>query len=398
MTSQWGRIDAEGTVFVRTADGERPVGSWQAGDPAAGLAYYTRRYDDLATEVMLLEQRLASGAADPASAISQAAELAQTLPTASVVGDVGALQARLEAVLRAADSAQAARAAARDQARADAIAAKEGLVLEAEKIAEGSTAGASWKASGDRLRAIVDEWKHIKGVDRKTDDALWRRFAAARDAFGKRRGQHFASLDAERAQNRATKEELVREAEQLAQSSDWKATASAMRDLMTRWKAAPRGSREVENALWAQFRAAQDAFFARRTETFGQRDSEQAANLARKNDVIAEAGRLDLSEPHAATAALRRLQERYDDIGHIPREAMRDTDERMRAAERRVRDAVDAQWRRASVASSPFLARLRERLAEAEQKLERARSSGDPQRIARAEAEVAERRALIPES
>ena len=72
----------------------------------------------------------------------------------------------------------------------------------AEQIAGEAT---SWKSSGDRLRAIVDEWKQIRGIDRKTDDALWKRFAAARDAFGKRRGQHFAQLDAERGTAKATK-------------------------------------------------------------------------------------------------------------------------------------------------------------------------------------------------
>ena len=108
-----------------------------------------------------------------------------------------------------------AAAAAKQQARADAIAAKEALAVEAEQIAETSTA---WKASGDRLRAIVEEWKPIKGIDRKTDDALWKRFAAARDAFGRRRGKHFAQLDAERGTGKATKERLIARAEELAGS------------------------------------------------------------------------------------------------------------------------------------------------------------------------------------
>jgi hypothetical protein len=49
------------------------------------------------------------------------------------------------------------------------------------------------------------------------------------------------------------------------------------------------------------------------------------------------------------------------------------------------------------VESNPFLAALRERLAEAEAKLDRARKSGDPARIKKAEDEVAQRRALLPE-
>jgi hypothetical protein len=394
MSSEWGRIDADGTVYVRTADGERAVGSWQAGDAEAGLAYYMRHYDDLATEVTLLEQRLASGAADPASTRTHATELKDQLPTAAAVGDLAALDTRLAALVAAAEEKIGANAAAREQARADAIAAKEKLAAEAEQIAE---SGTSWKASGDRLRTIVDEWKQIKGIDRKTDDALWKRFAAARDAFGKRRGQHFAQLDAERGAARAAKDKLIERAEELAQSSDWKETAAAMRDLMAEWKAAGRAGRDAEEALWTRFRAAQDTFFARRSATFAEREAEQTENQRKKEAVVAETEALDIGDPKAAQAALRSLQSRYDEIGHVPREVMRPLDDRMRAAEQRVRAAVDAEWARGSAASNPFLAELLARLAEAEAKLERAKHSGDAARIAKAESEVAQRRSLIPE-
>ena len=394
MSSEWGHIDADGTVFVRTAEGERAVGSWQAGDAEAGLAYYVRRYDDLATEVTLLEQRLDSGAADPASTRTHAAELLEQLPTASVVGDIGALDKRLTTLIAAAEEKIGANAAAREQARADAIAAKERLAVEAEQIAE---AGTSWKASGDRLRSIVEEWKQIKGIDRKTDDALWKRFAAARDAFGKRRGQHFAQLDADRGAAKAAKEKLIERAEELAQSTEWKETATAMRDLMAEWKATGRAGRDSEETLWTRFRAAQDSFFTRRSATFAERDAEQIENQRKKDEVIRAAEALDISDPKAAQAALRSLQSRYDEIGHVPRESMHRSDERMRAAEQRVRAAVDAEWARGSVSSNPFLAELRARLAEAEAKLERAKHAGDPARIAKAENEVAQRRSLIPE-
>ena len=61
MSTEWGRIDEAGMVFVKTADGEREVGSWQAGDAEAGLAYYTRRFDDRQTEITLLAKRLERG-------------------------------------------------------------------------------------------------------------------------------------------------------------------------------------------------------------------------------------------------------------------------------------------------------------------------------------------------
>lgn len=393
MESDWGRIDADGTVYVRTAEGEREIGSWQAGDAQAGLAFYHRRFEDLETEVVLLEKRLESGAGDPGSTRTHALALRDQLPTVAAIGDLPSLDTRLGALLEAVEQKAVAASAAREQARADAIAAKEALIAEAETIAEAAT---SWKGSGDRLRAIVDEWKLIKGIDRKTDDALWKRFAAARDAFGRRRGQHFAQLDAERGTAKQVKEKLVERALALSESSDWKETSAAMRELMTEWKASPRAARDVEDGLWTRFRAAQDAFFARRSGVFAERDAEQVENQRKKEAIIAEAEALTTDDPKAAQAALRDLQAKFDGIGHVPRDAIRRIDDRMRAAEQRVRDAVDTQWRHGSVESNPFLSALRDRLAEAEAKLERARKSGDEARIAKAEAEVEQRRSLLP--
>jgi hypothetical protein len=394
MSSEWGRIDEAGTVFVKTADGEREVGSWQAGDADSGLAYFVRKFEDLEAEVELLSKRLASGAGDAKSTKSQAMTLHSSLPTVAAVGDLASLDVKLVELITAADAKIGEQAEARDAARAEAIAKKEALAVEAEQIAESST---HWKASGDRLRDIVDEWKVIKGIDRKTDDALWKRFAAARDAFSKRRGSHFANLDTEREAAKAAKEKLVAQAEELAASDDWRDTASAMKDLMTQWKAAPRANRSTEDALWKKFRAAQDSFFERRSGVFAERDAEQVQNLKEKEAIIAEAAALDISDPRRAQAALRDLQEKLEAVGHVPRDAMRRTEDRMRAAEQRVRDAVDAEWKRGSTESNPFLAQLKERLAEAEAKLAKAKASGDAGRIAKAEAEVARRKSLIPE-
>lgn len=395
MSSEWGRIDETGTVFVKTADGEREVGSWQAGDAQAGLAYYVRRYEDLQTEVALLARRLDSGAGDARSTKSQAMSLHASLPTVAAVGDLATLDAQLVTLIAAADAKIGEQTEAKNAARAEAIAKKESLAAEAEKIAESST---QWKAAGDRLRAIVEEWKLVKGIDRKTDDVLWKRFAAARDAFGKRRGSHFANLDTEREAAKSAKESLVARAEELARSEDWRDTAQALKDLMNEWKAAPRANRVTEDALWKKFRAAQDAFFERRSGVFAERDAEQIQNLKQKEAITAEAAAIDISNPRQAQAQLRDLQERLETFGHVPRDAMQRIESRMRAAEQRIRDAVDAEWKRGATESNPFLAQLKQRLAEAESKLAKAQASGDASRIAKAEAEIAQRKSLIPDS
>ena len=85
-------------------------------------------------------------------------------------------------------------------------------------------------------------------------------------------------------------------------------------------------------------------------------------NQQRKEAIIREAERVDVSDPRAARRRCVSCKLATTTSVRVPREVMRTTDGRMRAAEQRVRDTVEAQWRRGSVESNPFLAELRARL------------------------------------
>ena len=393
--SAWGRVDEDGTVYVRTADGERAVGSWQAGEPAAGLAHYGRRYDDLATEVSLLEARLKAHTGNPGEIKNKAQVLAESIPTAAAVGDLDGLAARAQAMVGTADSAAAESRAEKAAARAGQIARKEALAVEAEQIAAESTA---WKAAGDRLKAIVEEWKTIRGIDRKTDEALWTRFAAARDAFGRRRGAHFASLDAQRGEARQAKQDLITEAQKLATSTDWGPTSAAMRSLMDRWKAVPRTGRDGDDDLWKEFRAAQDVFFAARAESDKKRTGEEQANQQQKEELLAEAEKLDpTTDLRGAQNALRKIQERYDAIGHVPRGVMRSLEDRMQAVEQKVRGATDTSRAR-TAPENPMVTSMRAAVTKAEEQLTKAENAGDKRRIEEARANLATRREWLAEA
>ncbi|MHA6781436.1 DUF349 domain-containing protein [Pseudonocardia saturnea] len=379
--SRWGRVDAEGTIHLVTADGERVVGSWQAGAPEEGLAHFARRFDDVITEVELLAARLTSGGGDPKQTLTAARGLRTGLDEASVVGDVAGLAARLDEVIALAEEAVGAARSARDAQRAAAVARKEELAAEAEVLAGEAT---QWKQAGDRFTAILDEWRTIRGIDRKTDEQLWKRFSKAREGFNRRRGSHFADLDRQRGAARAAKEELAVEAEKLAGSDDWGPTAARFRDLMTEWKAAGRAQKDTDDALWQRFRSAQDAFFARRSATFDERDAEFAANAELKKALLVEAEKIDATDPTAARNALRSIQERWEEIGKVPRDDIRSLEARLKAVEDKVRDAGDRQWRRTDPEAEARVAQFRDRVAQFEAQAEKAEAAGDKRRAEQA--------------
>ena len=370
--SDWGRVSEDGTVFVTTVDGEREVGSWQAGSPADGLAHFARRYEQLATEVALLEQRLAGGVGDPNQVAASARRLKESVPTAAAVGDLVALETRVDGLLEKTAGAVEAAKAVRAEQREAASATKTVLAEEAERLGGSS----DWKDAGERLRTLGQDWKRVTGLDKRTDQELWERVAAARTRFNERRTTHFAALGEQREVSRARKERLIGQAEELSGSTDWKGTADRYKQLMTDWKSAGRAPREVEDVLWARFKGAQDVFFGARAAQFAEQDTELEANQAVKEKLLTEAEGLDAAQGNGARKRLRELQESWEEAGKVPRAVMRSLKDRMGKVEERFRQVSDQ--RLAPASESPFVVRLREKVAELEAKLDRARVAGRP--------------------
>ena len=387
--SKWGRVDEAGTVFVRTAEGEREVGSWQAGAPEEGLAHFGLKFDDLAAEVALLEARLDSHPQDARKTRTSAQTLAEQLPTAPAVGDLDSLATRLAAVVERSGDVETRAKQRKDEQRAAAISRKETLATEAEEIGESST---QWKVAGDRLREILEEWKTIRGIDRKTDDALWKRFSKARESFNRRRGSHFAELDRNRASVKRVKEDLVSRAEALSGSTDWNDTATAFRRLMDEWKAAGRAPREADDALWKKFKAAQDTFFDARHAAAAERDVEFEENATAKEALLAEyEGRIDpAADLTAARTTLRRLQSRWEEIGKVPRDKMGALEGRIRALEKSVSDAADTEWRRTDPEAKARAGQFWDRVKDFEDQAEKAESAGRSRDAEKARAQAAQ--------
>ncbi|MEP6560930.1 MAG: DUF349 domain-containing protein [Nakamurella sp.] len=381
----WGRIDESGVVYVTSTAGERAIGNWQAGDNEAGLQHFARKFEDFSTEISLLEARLASGTGDPKATKTHAIALRETVETLPAIGDLDNAAIRLEIVIGAADAAIAGASHARTAARAAAVKAKEALCVEAEELAEST----QWKTTGDRLKAIVEEWRTIRGIDRKTDDALWKRFAKARDTFTRHRGSHFAELDKQRGAAKDAKEVLIAKAEALSDASDWGDTASQYRALMEDWKAAGRAPRDVEDALWARFRAAQEKFFSRRNKTFADRDAEFETNAQVKEKLLAEAEKLDPATGlDAAKAKMRSIQERWEAAGKVPRERIREFDTRLKAVEDKLKSAEDRHWRRTDPETSARVAQFRGRVDSYQAQAAKARAAGDERKAREADAQA----------
>lgn len=397
--AEWGRVDEDGTVYVRTEDGERPVGQWVDADPAEGLAFFARKYDALAFEIELLEQRIASGNVSPGDATAAVAQLNGTVAEANVVGDLAALRTRLADLEVLIAKQRERRQAERAHRLAEAQTAKERIAEQAEQLAESK----DWKAGADRLRTLLDEWKDLPRLDKPVDDALWRRFSNARTTYTRRRKAHFAELGEKREQARGVKEKLVTEAEALADSREWGPTTVAYRELMRRWKAAGPAPKNVDEKLWQRFRAAQDRFFGARDEANAALDAEFAKNAEQKEALLAQAeALLPITDARAARSQFRQIAERWDAAGKVPRERVKELEGRLRAVDQAIRQVEEDTWRRsnpeARARAADTVAQLEASLTELEAQRAKAEAAGKSDAAAAHAAAIASRQAWLAEA
>lgn len=381
--AKYGRIDEQGRVFVKDGDTEREVGQYADGIPEQPFALYVRRFLDLQAQVDLAQARL--GTLKSHDIDSTLKSLDKAMESPMVVGNLDGLRSRIEKLRELGALRKEQLAAEREVAKAQALETRTQIVEAAEKIAAQDPERTQWKQSGEKLRELLESWKDSqrKGprIDRSTEDALWKRFSAARTSFDRHRKSFFSQLDAKRADVRTKKETLIKRAEELANSTDWARTSAAYRDLMAEWKVAGRASRKDDDALWDRFRAAQQVFFDARSADNAKTNTEEKANLEVKEKLLAQAKALmPVKDLESTKAKFRDLLDKWDEAGRVPRGDMQRLENGLRSVEQAIAKAENEAW----VKSNPetkaraegLVGQLEDKISKLEAQIAKAKQDG----------------------
>jgi hypothetical protein len=397
----WGRVDETGTVFVREASGERAVGQYPDGSAEEALAYFERKFTELAGQVTLLEQRVKRGA--PAADVSKTVKnLTASIANANAVGNLAALAARVEALSGSLTELTEKQSEESKVLVAAALIEREKLVAEAEALAAADPAKAQWKQVTAQIDEIFARWQHQQTdgprLPKSEANDLWKRFRDARTTIDTNRKAFFAELDSVHKDARSAKQALVAKAQALiAKGSDG---IPAYRTLLDEWKAAGRAGKKFDDALWAQFKEAGDALYSAKTEINAQESVEFTANLELKQALLVEAeSLLTVTDRVKAKEALASIQKRWDAIGKVPRDKVKVVEDRMRTVETAVRKLDEEHWQKNNPdrkeRESGFLGQLNQAIAKLESELAEAKAGGDTKKIADAQEALDARKAWL---
>lgn len=385
-TTQFGRVDAENNVFV--IDGsERKVGQYPGVTPDEALAYFVRKFEDLAAQVRILEQRVANKV-DSHGMKKIAAKLVEDLREPAAVGDLADLRRRVNNLDEKITALVAEKHEATKEATAEALASRLKIAERAEQIANQDASKTQWKSSGAEMTKLFEQWQELQKsgpkVSKSDADAIWKRFSSARTRFETAKRGYFAGLDATNKIVKAKKNSIVEAAEALAaKGSD---DIAAYRKLLDEWKASGRTPGKSDDALWARFKSAGDTIFAKKSETAVVENAEQEKNLAIKLEIIKDAASIDPEKDLAgAKKALQVIQQRWEKAGKVPKDKLRETEDKLRAIEAKVRKVEEEQWRKTDPAaierSNSVTTQLEDSIKKLEIALEKATASKDAKKI-----------------
>lgn len=340
------RVDEDGNVFVVDVNGERLIGQYPDVSPVEAIAFFERKFTDTNSSLVIIEQRLKRKASTK-ELTESLKKVQKAVEEKAGIGNYDALQVRIDTVLKEisllAESESAEKTLAVEKARAD----REQIVTEIEKLADQDPAKIQWKKTTADVDALFASWQNLQKsgprLPKAEADELWKRFRTARQTLDKLRRNFFASLDSQSKEAKSVKEQLITQAEMLDATSS--SSIAAYRELLEKWKKAPRAGKKTDDALWDRFKACGDKLYQAKKEADTAEDESYAGNLDVKLAILAEAEKLTSAEdPVSARAELNNLQKKWEKAGKVPRAHFKSTEDRMRKVEFAVKKLEEKHW------------------------------------------------------
>lgn len=388
IQNEYSRVDENGNFYVLDAGTERLIGSQPAMTLEAALAFYVKKFDDLEASVRLLEQRV-KAKADVKSIQKSAQKLVGELESPAAIGDLQSLRDRVSTVRGSLTGLLEEAAAKQAVLSAEALVAREAIVVAAEALAAKDPQKVNYKTGSAKMLELFTSWQGLQKspakVSKSKADELWQRFSKARNTFDSNKRQFFSAQDTLVKASKNAKSDLVAKAEALVEKGA--EGTSAYKDLLTAWKALPKTKTKADDSLWAKFKAAGDAIYAAKSEKMAADDIAFKANLDVKLALLEEAEKIDPSmDLAAAKTTMQSIQSRWEKAGKVPRDSIKKIEDRLKAVESKIKNVEADLWRKSDPATvdrtNSVRTQLEASIAKLEADLEEAKTGGDAKKIA----------------
>ena len=212
--------------------------------------------------------------------------------------------------------------------------AKEVLCEKAEGLAEEEDVVGAFRT----LQKLHEQWKELGPVSKEFRDSIWERFRAATAVINKKHQAYFEGQKGNQKENFEAKSALCEKVEAIAQtevkdSTDWNALTKEIENIQKEWKKIGFASKKENQKVYDRFRAACDAFFAKKREFYSEFKNQMQDNLAKKIELCEKAEALkESTDWKKGSDEFIELQKAWKEIGPVSRKKSEQVWKRFRAA------------------------------------------------------------------
>ncbi len=176
-----------------------------------------------------------------------------------------------------------------------------------------------WQDKTREVNELLKVWKSIGPAPKKENDEIWEKFKTFLNGFFTNKKEFFSKIKQEQLNNFNIKLDIVKQAEALKDSTDWRKTTQELINLQKEWKNIGPVPRKHSDKIWKRFRAACDEFFHNKAKFFSTVVESEKENLDKKLDLISRIEAWEAGKDKAVNLeALKGFQREFTEIGHVP--------------------------------------------------------------------------------
>lgn len=180
-----------------------------------------------------------------------------------------------------------------------------------------------WQDAIKTLNSFREEYKTTGRVTQAQNDEAWGLFKEAIQEFNHKKNNYYKAFKQKQKEALDIKYDLLKKAEAIKDSQDWRATSEKLKSLQVQWKKTPRPLLKEADEVWGKFRAACNHFFNNMTAHYDSLKGDMVENLKNKETILGELETfsLDTENPSQENfTLLKDFNKRWKDAGMVSRE------------------------------------------------------------------------------
>jgi len=196
-----------------------------------------------------------------------------------------------------------------------------------------------WNQKTKEVLELQKKWETVGGLPRAKSKDINKRFWSSFKTFFSNKSVFFKKLDEERGANLKKKNELIQCAIELKDSHEWDKAANEMKSLQQQWKDIGPVPEKLRDKVFKEFKEACDFFFEQKRHQNVVQETEQVENLKVKEEICAELEK-HITENTATSEVLKALEEKFSQIGFVPKKDINTIRNRYHAAVEKFTNAI----------------------------------------------------------